>query len=167
MRSKYTHNTTFGVSIASIFQIQYIFTCIFIFMAPINYSSFFTREKETKCWSGPCYLEGSGMDVFLSKAEWRTSNVVSVVLWITMGTSSRNVPFFLLYCCETVLSSLHLMNRERTNWSRCLLWHGWLPGSYRHARSVLLGLWLPVIWLVIIWRMPSDLIWKILTPLNP
>ena len=23
---------------------------------------------------------------------------------------------------------LPLMNRDRTNWPRCLLWHGWLPG---------------------------------------
>ena len=23
---------------------------------------------------------------------------------------------------------LPLMSRDRTNWPRCLLWHGWLPG---------------------------------------
>ena len=23
---------------------------------------------------------------------------------------------------------LPLLNRDRTNWPRCLLWHGWLPG---------------------------------------
>ena len=36
----------------------------------------------------------------------------------------------------------------------------------RHARLVHLGLWLPVTWLVMIWRMPWDRIRHVLSPLG-
>ena len=36
----------------------------------------------------------------------------------------------------------------------------------RHARSVHRGPWVPVIWLVILWRRLSDLIWCALSPLD-
>ena len=35
--------------------------------------------------------------------------------------------FFLLILRE-FLEFMPLMARDRSNWPRCLLWHGWLPG---------------------------------------
>ena len=41
------------------------------------------------------------------------------VLW--MVTCFGSVPF-------SLLCMLGSSPRDRSNWSRCLLWHGWLPG---------------------------------------
>ena len=30
--------------------------------------------------------------------------------------------------CANFLSLLFLLSLDRSNWPRCLLWHGWLPG---------------------------------------
>ena len=62
-----------------------------------------------------------GMDSFLVKLRRKTFLVVFVGRRMVMDIYFGNVPF-------TPFSMYANMSLDRSKWSRCLLWHGWLPG---------------------------------------
>ena len=53
--------------------------------------------------------------------------VGSVVLVMVMVTCFGNVLTFLLLKFVKILSFIDLMRMDKSHWSRCLFWHGWLP----------------------------------------
>ena len=65
----------------------------------------------------------------LVKLRKKTFLVGSVVRLIMMVTFLGIAPSLPSLSFETKLEFLPLMSRDHTHWPRCLLWHGWLPGS--------------------------------------
>ena len=62
--------------------------------------------------------DGFGARLFLARFVGR-----QMVMDIYFG----NVPFLLLSRFVKILSFHYLMREDKAHWSRCLLWHGWLP----------------------------------------
>ena len=100
-----------------------------IFMVLINYLFLPIFGNETKCCFEPFFLVKFGMASFLlSKVKKEdvpcrfcgAPDNDGHLFWdctFPPFVELRNKPEF-----------LPLMNKDRTHWPRCLLWHGWLPG---------------------------------------
>ena len=63
--------------------------------------------------------------VKLRKKTFLAGSVVLLIMMVTFFGTALFPPFVEL---RNSPEFLPLLSRDRTNWSRCLLWHGWLPG---------------------------------------
>ena len=66
---------------------------------------------------------------FCSARSRRRTSIVGFVMPLTMTVIYSGIALFHPFVeLRNNPEFLPLMNRDRTNWPRCLLWHGWLPG---------------------------------------
>ena len=73
-------------------------------------------------------MEGFGTDSFLARPRRKTFLVDFVEKGMEIVTYSGSVLFPHLQHVRDLAEFATLMSVNRSNWPRCLLWHGWLPG---------------------------------------
>ena len=69
-----------------------------------------------------------GTDSFLARPSRKTFLVVFVAEGMVMATYSGSVLFPPLQHVGDLPEFASLLSLDRSNWPRCFLWHGWLPG---------------------------------------
>ena len=69
-----------------------------------------------------------GTDSFLAKPRRKTFLVDFVVKRDGDGHLFWECTFLPLQHVRDLPEFAYLMSLDRSNWPRCLLWHGWLPG---------------------------------------
>ena len=80
-----------------------------------------------------------GMVSCLVKLRKKTFLVGFVVCLIMMITFFGDCTFLSFVELRNNPEFLPLMSKDRTNWPRCLLWHGWLPGLTSRTSGTSLG----------------------------
>ena len=81
---------------------------------------------------------GGGTDFFSNEFEEKVFLVSSVENLLGMAIFSGSALTSLWSEFVNILSVTILVQRDKSNWPRCLLWHGWLPAlAYPGSRSTL------------------------------
>ena len=95
---------------------------------PIQQFFFSTLDAwRFRVFAKPFYVEGFGMDFFLVGPRRKMFPVSFVANKMEMVICFGNVLFH-LYCMFGRSLSFLVLSLDRSKWTRCLLWHGWLPG---------------------------------------
>ena len=84
-------------------------------------------------------VRGCGTDFFSNEFEEKLFLVSSVVKLMGMVISFWECSYPSLWSKFVNFQSITiLVQRDKSNWPRCLLWHGWLPAlAYPGSRSTL------------------------------